>query len=169
MGRVGRDFSSWLYTSIIMFVLYLILVGTVDSLELITGGAISCIIALFTFKFFSKRGIYNLSPRKVFCAFIYFFYLFWQIIVANLDVARRVIDPRLPINPGIVKVKTTMKSDLGKTAVANSITLTPGTFTLDIKGDDMYIHWIDVKTTNLEEASREIPGRFELCFKKFLD
>ena len=168
MSKILNKLSKWLYATILLFILYLIFVDTFATEELITGAAISAIIALFTYNLFSQRGIANLTPKKIFCSIIYFFYLFWEIILANFDVARRVIDPKLPINPGIIKVKTTMKSDFGKVMVGNSITLTPGTFTLDIDGDDMYIHWIDVKTTEPEELYKEIPGRFEKCLKRFL-
>lgn len=164
-----KSISRWLYTAIIMFILWVIFVGKFDPEELIAGAVISLILALFTYRYFTEKGLLNLTPRKIFCGIIYFPYLFWEMIKANFDVAYRVIHPKLPIKPGIVKVKTNMKSDLGKLLVANSITLTPGTFTLDIKDDTMYIHWINVKTTDLEEASKTIPGRFEKCLKRFLD
>ncbi len=88
---------------------------------------------------------------------------------ANFDVAFRVLHPKRPINPGIVKIKTRIKSEMGKTFLANSITLTPGTFTVDIKDEFLYIHWINVKTTDVEEASRTIAGRFEKFLIKIFD
>jgi multicomponent Na+:H+ antiporter subunit E len=66
------------------------------------------------------------------------FFLFIEIIKANLDVALRVIKPVIPINPGIVKVKTKLKTPMGRLILTNSITLTPGTLTVDIK----MIHYI---------------------------
>ena len=75
----------------------------------------------------------------------------------------------MPIRPGIVEIKTSLKSDLAKVALANSITLTPGTFTLDILGDRLLIHWINVKTENIDEASRIIAGRFERYIKLILE
>ena len=64
---------------------------------------------------------------------------------ANFDVAYRVITGK--INPGIVKISPDLKTDLGITMLANSITLTPGTLSVDIDEDrnDLYIHWINVK------------------------
>lgn len=165
-----KSISKWLYTAIIFFIVWIALTGTFRWDELATGAAVSVILAIFTSHIFTTEGLSNLSPKKVLCGIVYFFpYLIWQMIKANLDVAYRVIHPKRPINPGIVKVKTKMKSDLGKTVVANSITLTPGTFTLDVKGDEMFIHWIDVKTQDVEEASKMIPGVFEKCLMKFLD
>jgi len=164
-----KNISRWLYTAIIMSILWVIFTGKLDSEELIAGVVISLVLALFTYRYFTEKGLLNLTPKKIFCGIIYFPYLFWEMIKANFDVAYRVIHPKLPIKPGIVKVKTNMKSDLGKLLVANSITLTPGTFTLDIKDDTLYIHWINVQTTDTEEASKAISGRFERCLKRFLD
>jgi len=70
---------------------------------------------------------------------------------ANVDVAYRVITGK--INPGIIKISPNLKTDLGITLLANSITLTPGTLTVDIDEDtnDLYIHWINVKGEALKK------------------
>jgi multicomponent Na+:H+ antiporter subunit E len=82
-----------------------------------------------------------------------------------------VINPKLPINPGIVKVKTTLKSDTALTFLANSITLTPGTLCVDIVAEEglLYIHWIDVKSQDVEKASQLIVTKFENVLKKIFD
>jgi multicomponent Na+:H+ antiporter subunit E len=82
---------------------------------------------------------------------------------ANIDVAYRVSHPNLPIRPGIVKVKTSLKSDTGLTFLANCITLTPGTMTVDIDKNSgfLYIHWINVKDKDVEGATERIVKRFE--------
>ena len=71
------------------------------------------------------------------------------------------IKPVIPINPGIVSVRTKLKSPIGRMALANSITLTPGTLTVDIKEDKLYIHWIDVTDLDEEAATRKIVSGFE--------
>jgi len=75
----------------------------------------------------------------------------WNLAKANIDVAYRVITGR--INPGIVRIKPGLKTDLGRTILANSITLTPGTLTVDIdkKEGDLFVHWINVQETKTEE------------------
>lgn len=83
-----------------------------------------------------------------------------------MDVAYRVLHPKRPINPGIVKIKTELKSDIGKLALANSITLTPGTMSVDVEGDHLYIHWIDVEDSSVEIASKKISKPFEKYLKK---
>jgi len=92
---------------------------------------------------------------------MYLIVLFWEIIKANFDVAYRILHPKMPIKPGIVVIKTTLKSDIAKMILANSITLTPGTFTLDVIGDNLLIHWINVKTEDIDEATNMIGRRFE--------
>ena len=77
---------------------------------------------------------------------------------ANIDVAYRVITGK--INPGIVKISPNLKSDAAITLLANSITLTPGTLSVDIdeNNNDLYIHWINV--TNLKPEIEDICGSF---------
>ena len=65
---------------------------------------------------------------------VYLFVLFWEIIKANLDVAWRLLHPKTPIRPGIVEIRITFKSNFARVVLANSIILTPGTFTLEYIG-----------------------------------
>jgi multicomponent Na+:H+ antiporter subunit E len=80
-----------------------------------------------------------------------------------------VLHPAMPIRPGIVKVKTTLKSDFAKTLLANSITMTPGTITVDIIGDDMYIHWIYIRSEDPEVYTKIITGAFEKYIKRIVE
>jgi multicomponent Na+:H+ antiporter subunit E len=73
-----------------------------------------------------------------------------------------VLHPALPIHPGIVKVRTRLKSDSGRTMLANCITLTPGTLTVDVSEDGhLYIHWIDVRARDVQHSTEMIVDRFE--------
>ncbi|RLD32923.1 MAG: Na+/H+ antiporter subunit D, partial [Bacteroidetes bacterium] len=96
----------------------------------------------------------------------YILVLLVALIKSNFDVARRVLTPSLPINPGIVKFKSKLPTEFSRMVLANSITLTPGTLSIDIIEDTFYIHWIDVKTTDPEEAFKEIAGQFEKILLK---
>ncbi|MBC8383116.1 MAG: Na+/H+ antiporter subunit E [Candidatus Cloacimonetes bacterium] len=95
----------------------------------------------------------------------------WELIKANFHVAYIVIHPLLPIKPGIVKVKTKLKRDSALTMLANSITLTPGTLTVDIDVDNqiLYVHWIDVKFTDIEQTTEHIGGRFEKLLEEIFE
>ncbi len=74
---------------------------------------------------------------------------------ANIDVAYRVITGR--INPGIVKISPNLKTDLSLTLLANSITLTPGTLSVEVdeETNDLYVHWINVNRKTLEKTPRD--------------
>lgn len=72
----------------------------------------------------------------------YWPWLFVEIIKSNIDVARLILDPKLPISPTVIKVKATQVDDLGHVIYANSITLTPGTVTMDVRGGTLEVHAI---------------------------
>jgi multicomponent Na+:H+ antiporter subunit E len=92
------------------------------------------------------------------------------VVMANLDVAYRVLHPALPIRPGIVRIHTSLKTPEARTALANAITLTPGTLTVAVTdAGAMYIHWIDVSSRDPEEAARRIAGRFEPLIRKVFE
>lgn len=84
-----------------------------------------------------------------------------ELVKSNFDVAGRVISPKLPINPGFVEVKTKLHSKIGRMILANSITLTPGTLTVEINDDRLFIHWIDVQGGNIEKDTEMIVQTFE--------
>ena len=155
------NLSRYAYTVIALFLLWIVLTSTIFWQELLAGLAFSIIVAALTYPLFNEKGMGNLSPRRVVYALGYAPFFLWEVIKANFDVAYRVLHPSMPIRPGIVEIRTDMKTDIGKLGLANSITLTPGTLTMDVDGDRMFIHWINVETEDVEEASNEISRKFE--------
>jgi multicomponent Na+:H+ antiporter subunit E len=85
---------------------------------------------------------------------------------ANLNMLRYVYARRIDIDPGIVRIKTRLKTPVGRLALANSIALTPGSLVVDLEGDTLTVHWLDVQTTDPEEAARLIAGPFETDLEK---
>jgi multicomponent Na+:H+ antiporter subunit E len=77
-----------------------------------------------------------------------------------------VLDPRLPIAPGIVRIRTELEQPYQRLILANSITLTPGTVTLETEGADLYVHWIDVRETDPETAGETIKGELERAIRR---
>jgi multicomponent Na+:H+ antiporter subunit E len=146
---------------VVTFVLWLALSSKLNRVELICGGVVCLIISLLGAHIYSDLGLPPLSIKRILFLLVYLIVLFWEIIKANFDVAYRVIHPKLPIKPGIVVIKTQLKSDIAKMILANSITLTPGTFTLDIIGDKLLVHWINVKAEDIDGATKMIGQRFE--------
>jgi multicomponent Na+:H+ antiporter subunit E len=140
-----------------------------DRQELLAGLFVSAGVALF----FSE--MFSIHPEKVFNPkrWLYFFYylpiFLYYVVKANIDVAYRVVHPRMPINPGIVKIKTELKSEIAQSMLANSITLTPGTLSVDVKDGYMYVHWIEVRSKEVEEATRIISRRFEKILKEIFE
>jgi len=141
--------------------LWLALTSSFHLQELIAGIFISFALSLFLSSKYIKLGLPPLGFKRVAFFILYILVLFKEIIKANFDVAYRVIHPKMPIKPGIVIIKTRLKSDIAKVILANSITLTPGTFVLDIAGDSLLIHWINVKTEDTAEATKIIGEKFE--------
>lgn len=70
----------------------------------------------------------------------YSFWLIVEILKSNIDVCKRILNPSLPINPDLITVKASQRSELGIVAFANSITLTPGTISIDVKGNAIEVH-----------------------------
>ena len=134
--------------------------GWTDPVALLAGVVVSLVVALFL----TKKDVFadvQLSPKAFFAFFMWAIVFIVELVKSNIDVMRRVLAPKVIINPAIVEVKTTLKSKLGRLALANSITLTPGTLTVDIQDNKLYIHWIDATSTDLEGATREIVTKFE--------
>jgi multicomponent Na+:H+ antiporter subunit E len=144
--------------------------GHLDLQSTIVGIVVAVFVGLFLGdKIPRKLGFGNVLKR-VFWMSVYIPMFLWYVIVANLDVVYRVVHPDMPIKPGIVKVKTTLKNPAGRTMLANSITLTPGTLTVDITDDDyLYIHWINVKSDDIEEATRHIVEKFEGVLRRIFE
>jgi multicomponent Na+:H+ antiporter subunit E len=137
--------------------------------NIVVGIVVAIITVLFFSKYFACDIGKLLQPQRYFWFIVYIFIFAWECFKANLDVAYRVLHPSLPIRPGIVKVKTNLKTDVARTTLANSITMTPGTITIDIIDDYIYVHWIYVSTTDPEKYTEKISGRFERYIKKIFE
>ncbi len=73
-------------------------------------------------------------------AIFYWPWLFKEIVIAAWDVSKIIVNPRLPISPTMVRVRAGQKTSVGKVTYANSITLTPGTISVDVEGDEILVH-----------------------------
>ena len=159
----------WLLCLLCVFTLWMLLFWSLDPWVIGAGAFFALIIGTLLGDIYPDGLARALNPRRWFFFLIYLpYFLFWC-LRANLDVAIRVVHPDVPIRPGIVKVRTTLKSEMAKTFLANSITLTPGTLTIDIDGQDMYIHWINIDTEDSARRSAEICGRFEPLLRRIFE
>jgi multicomponent Na+:H+ antiporter subunit E len=136
--------------------------GRVDVQVVVAGLIASFLAAILFHEMLPKEHHVFISPVRVFWFLAYVPVFVYFPLRANFDVVYRALHPRMPIKPGIVKIKTNLKTDSAITALANSITLTPGTMTVDVTDDGfLYIHWINVKSDDIEEATKSISQTFE--------
>jgi len=110
------------------------------------------------------------DPVRWFWLICYIPVFVYACIKANLQVVYLVLHPAMPIKPGIVKVHTKLRSQTGITALANSITLTPGTLTVDAnENGELYIHWIYVEAEGEKEATEAIVSNFERFLGRMIE
>ena len=159
-------FPAVISTFCLCFLFWLLLTWSFTAQEMIAGAVVSLAAALFASKFFIHENAFWLfNPMKLGALIVYVFIFLRELVKANMDVARRVFGGCKDVNPGIVKVPVDLKGDYAQAMLANSITLTPGTITMDIAEQDgktwYYIHWIDVAEADREKAGKLIKGSLE--------
>ena len=144
--------------------------GKIDLQVIVAGFVVAFIVSILFHEILPKEHRVFISPVRVFWALVYVPVFFYYVIKANFDVVYRALHPKMPIKPGIVKIKTDLKTESGITALANSITLTPGTLTVDLTDDGyLYVHWIYVRSDDVEQATKYIAQRFEWFIKKIFE
>lgn len=162
-------------TKIIIFILaffvWLLLTWPVSTGHIFAAVIIAAFISLMTSDIFERKAAFSTNIMR-YLWFLWYIPLFiWECIKANLDGAYRLIHPDCPIRPGIVKVKTSLKSDTGLTFLANTLTLKPGTMTVDIDKEAgfLYVHWVDVKSRDIEKNTELIVRKFETILRKIFE
>jgi len=151
------------------FLVWLVLVWTFHYQELVAGVVVALITALVFGKHLPVSASRLLNPRRWFWLLAYIPVFAYMCFKSNVDVALRVLSPGLQLKPGIVRIKTKLQSDAARVFLANSITLTPGTMTVELTGDTLYIHWIEVGSEDPEAAARSIIGPFEYFLERIFD
>jgi multicomponent Na+:H+ antiporter subunit E len=164
-------FGAWFATFVLCYFFWILLTGSFDWQELVAGAVVSAGVALFSARWFVHESPGRFFSGRLFILIWYCVAIFpWELIKANCDMAKRALSPKLKINPGIIKVPVDVPTEYGKTMLANSITLTPGTITVDIDEHEgqtwYYIHWIDVVETDRTAAGEIIKGRMEKWLRR---
>jgi multicomponent Na+:H+ antiporter subunit E len=143
----GSRWGSRLVVFLMLSAFWLLLSGKLDAFHLILGGACCALIAFVShdlvFRDFGSGG----GVRTFFRFSAYLPWLMWQILLANLHVAKLVLAPG-QIKPQMVEYDCRLKSDFAKVTLGNSITLTPGTITAEIEGDKFYVHALSQKVAD---------------------
>ncbi len=130
-AKSGKGFGIFV-TFCVMFLFWLLLSGIFDVLHVGAGIICSAIIAFVSYDLLVTQK-WDKMLRKSGRFIIYIVWELWQILLANFDVAYRVLHPKMPIDPSVIEFDTSLRSDLAIVTLANSITLTPGTITINIE------------------------------------
>ena len=138
-----RDLGGSLLMAALMFIFWLLISNSLHWQHLLSGVIISFITTLIWNDITAGEiGKTKITLRQTYLFVRYFIYLVWEIIKANFVVACIVLNPRLPISPGVITMKINLKKNLVRVLYANSITLTPGTITVELEGDRLIVHGI---------------------------
>ncbi len=176
-------FPAFIATFVVSYLLWLVLTGQVidifkgeASIEILIAGVVVCVlVALFCARFFIHKNPWHLfNPKRFFTLLYYCVIVFmWELIKANVNMALIALNPKLKIKPGFVKIPSEVVSEYGQAMLANSITLTPGTMTMDIVTQEgktyYYIHWINVESEDPKEAGEAIKGTMEKWIRRIWD
>jgi len=142
-----------LFWTILLFALWMVLTANFQIFNILVGIGVSFSIALLYTKLFTHKTFEFISP---FWFLVYLYVLLKNLIISNIQISKRILRPDMKLSPAIVAVKTNLESDWKKLLLANSITLTPGTLTLDIKDDMLFIHVIEYdEDSNKENITKE--------------
>lgn len=148
---------------------WMLLVGSVDPVEFGVGLLVAAVVTALTGRraaIFTGLGV---GPMALLGMLRYLGTFFVALLKANIDLASRVLNPDLPIRPALVEVETRLKSRLGRMLLANSITLTPGTLSVDFVGDRLLVHWVYCPPgSDQQSATRDIVAGFEKHLMEFL-
>ncbi len=128
----------------VLFALWLVFNGKVTPELVLFGIVLSLAVYLFCWKFLEY------SPKKELLALRllpqgigYFFVLVWEVVKANCSTISLIVSPKYEVEPLLVTFRTPLKTDLARTVLANSITLTPGTITVELTDEEFKVHCLD--------------------------
>ncbi|MBN1434434.1 Na+/H+ antiporter subunit E [Candidatus Fermentibacterales bacterium] len=148
-------------TFLSLFAGWLLFTWSLDSGSLLAGGVSSLAVSLVTYPIFVEE---TEAGRRAHLPRPHMFLLFlaalvFSMYVASFRVLWRIL--RGDINPRVVHFRTRLKTDIARVVLTSSITLTPGTITLDLDDDHLVVHWLDAQTTHSRYAGMLIKGAYE--------
>ncbi len=155
---------SFLVTAIAMFSFWILLSGEFTFILITSGIVASLIVAYLSHDIFIGKPDIKVETRRVFKFIKYLPWLLWEILLANVEIAYLVLNPKPLVDPQLVRFKPDLKTDLGIVTLANSITLTPGTITVEANKEEFVIHGIRQKTVEgiidgeMQRKVKEIEG-----------
>jgi len=148
---------------LVLFAVWLLFSGIYTPMIIGFGIASCIIVALIARRMdvIDAEGLpFQLGPKIM----LYWVWLLVEIVKANIDVAKCVLFPKKHLRPSLFHSKVTQKSDLGKVIYANSVTLTPGTVTVDLHNDMILVHALTegsaegVKSGEMDQRVTQVMG-----------
>jgi multicomponent Na+:H+ antiporter subunit E len=155
-----------LLTAVYLFAGWLLFTTSLAPRSLLLGAAFSLLISLTTFKLFiddNEGARRSLLPRVHMLA-VYLLLLLYSVYLAGFKTAFAVLRGRYA--PRVVHFRTRLSSDIARSVLAGSVTLTPGTITLELTDDHLVVHWMNAATTHSRYAGQLIKGTLEKILKK---
>ena len=165
----GGESAGWPHYVLVFalsWLAWMLLAGELATAEAVTGAAAALVVTLMSGHHLAVYTGVRFSWRAVLHLPAFLFIFLRALVYANVDMARRVLSPALPIRPEIVQVETRLQSPLGKLLLTNAITLTPGTLAVDVHGNQLTVHWVDCPPgLDMEARTAAIVSAFErhLC------
>lgn len=151
------------------WIAWLLLAGSLDPAEIMAGGVTSLLVTLLSRQHLAIYSGIRYTPAAPWHLLAFVFTFLRALVHANLDMARRVLSPSLPIRPAVVEVETRLESTLGRLLLTNAITLTPGTLAIDVQDQRIRVHWVDCPPgLDLHGKTEAIVGGFERHLLGFL-
>jgi len=169
MENRSSGLGKFLFTWVLLMLVWYAFTLSIQPAEIIAGLVVTFIVSWLNYNSFTCCGLRLLHPAKIVLIVQYFVVFIIALIKSNFHVAAIVIKPKINVNPGIVKFKTNLQSDFAKMVLANSITLTPGTLSVDVIEDVFYIHWLEVTEHSDEGIYQAIAAEFESKLIKIFD
>ncbi len=144
-----------------LFLFWVLLNGSTATDVLVVGAVAAFLIAIMFSDGLAVVSDLRVNPKALVTTLLYVPFFLKELIKSNINLAKIVLSPELPVKPGIVKVRTRLKSRMGRLLLTSSITLTPGTLTVDLVGEWIYVHWVSVESDDIEAATAAIVSGFE--------
>ena len=154
---------------IIGFIVWCLLRFPPDLQHIFVGIIVALVVALLLGDLFTNRPALFLQPQR-YLWFLYFIPVFiWECVMANIDIARYIISPKLSLKPGIIKIKTSLKTEIALTYLANIITLTRGAITVDLDKNNGFLYLHCIAADDKKETVKSAVKKFENIIKRIFE
>lgn len=154
-----------LQASAALFAFWLVLTGSFTPVDLVLGALLALVLGVWGARVLWPEDSPALSPRQALRFVLFVPHLLLSVLMAALQVAEVVLDPRMPIEPRLMRHRTSFTRPASRVLFANSITLTPGTITVDVEDDTFCIHCLAERFAD-EIATGELEDRVTRVFEE---